>query len=67
MEAQQQNDVTRAQEILQDAYRTDVRPLIREARLRAGGALDPVGLFREVEGRAALVRERGARSKASGL
>src|SRR5690606_31718244 len=42
-EAQQQNDVVRAQEILQDAFRTDVRPLVAEARNRAGGALNPVG------------------------
>src|SRR5829696_4108074 len=34
--ARQKNDVTQAQEILQEAYRTDVRPLIAEARLRAG-------------------------------
>src|SRR6188508_2620515 len=31
--AQQENDVARAQEILQAAYRTDVRPLVAEARL----------------------------------
>ncbi len=42
--AQQENDVTIAQEILQDAYRTDVRPLLAEARLRAGGALEPLSL-----------------------
>src|SRR6201999_457993 len=40
--AQQQNDVSLAQEILQQAYRTDVRPLLAEARLKAGGALDPI-------------------------
>ena len=31
--ARQKNDVTQAQEILQEAYRTDVRPLVAEARL----------------------------------
>ena len=36
-QAQQQNDVAHAQEILQAAYRTDVRPLVAEARVRAGG------------------------------
>ncbi|HVZ55880.1 MAG TPA: hypothetical protein VG870_04415, partial [Chitinophagaceae bacterium] len=35
--AQQQNDVVAAQEILQQAFRTDVRPLVAEARLRRGG------------------------------
>ena len=45
-QAQQQNDVANAQEILQNAYRTDVRPLIAEARLRAGGALNPLAVYR---------------------
>jgi len=29
----------KAQEIIQLAYRTDVRPIVAEARLRAGGAV----------------------------
>ena len=37
VKAQQENDVSTAQEVLQQAYRTDVRPLVAEARLRAGG------------------------------
>src|SRR5688500_8817749 len=40
--AQNNNDVALAQEIIQQAYRTDVRPLIAEARLKAGGALQPL-------------------------
>src|SRR5690606_905055 len=39
--ARENNDPVMAQEILQNAYRTDVRPLLAEARLRAGGAIDP--------------------------
>src|SRR5215467_225484 len=35
-EAQQKNDVVAAQEILQKSFRTDVRPLIAEARLKSG-------------------------------
>lgn len=66
-EAQQQNDVVRAQEILQDAYRTDVRPLVAEARLRAGGPLQPLALFRSLKIRQQLVKERGAKSVATGL
>ena len=65
--AQQQNDVVRAQEILQDAYRTDVRPLVAEARLRTGGALQPLALFRSLKIREQLVKERGAKSVATGL
>src|SRR5689334_12198896 len=46
-EARNQNDVVMAQEILQQAFRTDVRPLVAEARLQQGGALNPIGLFRD--------------------
>ena len=44
--AQQNNDVVAAQEILQNVFRMDMRPLVAEARLRAGAVLDPVA-FRE--------------------
>lgn len=66
-EAQRNNDVVRAQEILQHAFRTDVRPLVAEARLRQGAALDPVGLFRALDMRAKLIDERGSASVATGL
>ncbi len=66
-EAQEANDVARAQEILQAAYRTDVRPLVAEARLRAGGALQPLSLFRSLKVRDQLVKERGSKSVATGL
>lgn len=65
--AQQNNDVALAQEILQGAYRTDVRPLLAEARLKAGAALDPIGLFRQLKVRDQLVKERGAHAVATGL
>lgn len=65
--AQQKNDVTLAQEILQAAYRTDVRPLIAEARLRSGAALQPVKLFRELNVREKLIKERGSKTVATGL
>lgn len=66
-EAREGNDVTIAQEILQDAYRTDVRPLLREARLRSGAALDPIDLFRKLEIRKNLIQERGLKTIATGL
>ena len=66
-EAQNSNNVVLAQEIVQDAYRTDVRPLLAEARLRAGGALNPVMLFNQLNVRSGLVKERGIHSVASGL
>jgi L-rhamnose isomerase/sugar isomerase len=43
---QEQNDVAMAAEALRRAYRTDVTPLLAEARRRAGGAIDPVGAYR---------------------
>ena len=65
--ARQSNDVVKAQEILQNAYRTDVRPLVAEARLRAGGAWDPLKVFRSLKGRESLIKERGLVTVATGL
>lgn len=67
VDAQDKNDVVRAQEILQSAYRTDVRPLVAESRMQAGGALQPLALFRHLKVREKLVKERGAESVATGL
>lgn len=67
VEAQQNNDVAKAQEILQAAYRTDVRPLVAEARLQTGGALHPLQLFRDAKVRAELIKERGSNTVATGL
>lgn len=65
--AQNNNDVALAQEILQQAYRTDVRPLIAEASLQNGGALDPAGVFRKLNTRDQLIKERGLKTVATGL
>jgi L-rhamnose isomerase / sugar isomerase len=65
--AQEANDVAKAQEILQHAYRTDVRPLVAEARLKTGAALQPVQLFRELNVRKQLITERGKKTVATGL
>ncbi|MCB0531412.1 MAG: sugar isomerase [Lewinellaceae bacterium] len=65
--AQESNDVTRAQEILQDAFRTDVRPLLREARLQHGAAVAPLTLYRNLNVRQELIRERGKTTVATGL
>ncbi|MFM8347585.1 MAG: sugar isomerase, partial [Bacteroidota bacterium] len=65
--AQADHDVVRSQNLLQDAFRTDVRPLVAEARLRNGGALDPIRAFRELGCRGELIRERGVAQRASGL
>jgi L-rhamnose isomerase / sugar isomerase len=65
--AREGNDVVKAQEILQQAYRTDVRPLVAEARLRAGGALKPIEFLRQMKVRENLVKERGLKTVATGL
>ncbi len=66
-EARNNNDTVKAQEILQDAFRTDVRPLVAEARWRVGASLNPVGCFRELSIRKSLIKERGSDSIATGL
>ena len=66
-EAREANDPVRAQEILQDAFRTDVRPLVAEAQRRAGGALSPLALYRQLNVRQQLIGERGAKTVATGL
>ena len=65
--AQDENDVTLAQELLQEAYRTDVRPLLAEARLRAGAAVNPIKAYRDIDVRGALIGERGTESVSTGL
>lgn len=66
-ESRMNNDVVAAQEILQTAYRTDVRPLVAEARLRADAALEPLNVFRKLKIREQLVNARGKGAVASGL
>ena len=65
--AQMLNDVTAAQFILQEAFRTDVRPLVKESIYRKGGALDPVAAYRTFDIRNNLIKVRGLDSKSTGL
>ncbi|WP_316797943.1 TIM barrel protein [Pedobacter frigidisoli] len=58
-EAQDNNDVAKAQEILQHTFRSDLRALVAEARLRAGAALSPITLYRDLSVRKNLVDQRG--------
>jgi L-rhamnose isomerase/sugar isomerase len=66
-EAQSNNDIVTAQEILQNTFRTDVRALVAEARLRAGGALNPLAVYRNEKVREYLIKERGSKTVATGL
>jgi len=66
-EVQDSNDVVKAQEIMQDAFRTDVRPLLAEARLQLEAALDPLGVYRSLDVRNQLIKERGLKTVSTGL
>jgi L-rhamnose isomerase/sugar isomerase len=65
--AQDNNDVVTAQEILQQAFRTDVRALVAEARLLAGGSLQPLKVYRKEKIREKLIKERGLKTIVTGL
>ena len=53
--------------MLQRAFRSDVRPIVAEARRRNGAAIDPLLTLRRVGYRRAMVEERGATTLATGL
>lgn len=65
--AQDEDDPALCQELLQAAFRTDVRPLVAEARRLGGGAIDPLLAYRESGYRQAMIAERGAEAVATGL
>ncbi len=65
--AQADNDPALAQQLVQDAFRTDVRPLVAEARRRAGGALAPLEAYRAVAYRQQVTAHRGHDAVATGL
>ena len=65
--AQNENDTVRCQQILQNAFRTDVRALVSEASLRAGGVINPIQVFRNLKIRENLIGERGFKTIATGL
>ncbi len=60
------NDALMASETLKRAYRTDVEPVLAEARRRAGGAIDPVATYRASGYRARVAAERPAVKGGSG-
>lgn len=66
-EAQKNNNVVKAQEILQNAFRTDVRSLVAEARLRSGAAIDPISCYMDLQIRETLIKERGHKTVSTGL
>ena len=59
-EAQANNDALRALQILKAAFRTDVSPILAAARVREGGAIDPVAAYRASGYRASVASQRPA-------
>ena len=66
-QCQLEGDVVGAQEILQDAFLTDVRSLVREARIQSGGEADPLDYYRREKIREKRILQRGKNAQASGL
>ncbi|MBU2325934.1 MAG: L-rhamnose catabolism isomerase [Alphaproteobacteria bacterium] len=60
------NDALMASETLKKAYRTDVEPILAEARRHSGGAIDPVAAYRASGYRAQVASERPAVKGGSG-
>jgi L-rhamnose isomerase / sugar isomerase len=65
--AQESNDVVAAEQILQDAFLTDVRSLVAEARVRNEAAISPIKYFTDNNVRANLIAQRGSNTIATGL
>lgn len=65
--AQTKNDVVAAEELLRGIFALDTRPLVAEAALQGGNALDPIAVFRHLGIREKLIAARGKNSVATGL
>lgn len=66
-QAREENDVVKCQQILQNAFRTDFRPLVAQANLELGASIDPIALYRAENIRHKLIQERGKDNFATGL
>jgi len=62
-EQQEGNDALRALQSLKHAFQTDVEPILAMARYRAGGAIDPVGLYRSSGYRQRVAKARPAAAR----
>jgi L-rhamnose isomerase / sugar isomerase len=63
---QESNDVLQAAQTLKKAFRTDVSPILAMARLRSGGAVDPVAAYRASGYREQVAVKRPPKAGASG-
>jgi L-rhamnose isomerase/sugar isomerase len=60
---QERNDALMALQTLKQAFTTDVSPILATARLRSGGAIDPVALYRSSQYRKRKAEERPAAAR----
>ena len=63
--AQARTDLVRSESLLQDAFSTDVRPMIREWRVSKGFAANPLEAFRESGYLERITAERSKRPTAN--
>ena len=56
--AQEANDVMRARGLMKEAFVADVSPILMQARLSGGGAIDPIAVYRASNYRAHKAKER---------
>jgi L-rhamnose isomerase/sugar isomerase len=63
---QDENDALMASDALKRAYRTDVEPILAEARRRAGGAIDPIATYRKSGYRQLVGKQRPASAAGGG-
>lgn len=60
---QEGNDALMALQTLKNAFTTDVEPILAMARYRAGGAIDPVGVYRSSGYRGRMAEARPATAR----
>ena len=58
--AQEANDIMLAHRILKAGFVADASPILAEARLRNGGAIDPIAVYRASNYRKVKAKERPA-------
>jgi L-rhamnose isomerase / sugar isomerase len=63
---QEANDALQSAQALKKAFRTDVSPILAMARLRSGGAIDPVAAYRASGYRESVAVKRPPKAGASG-
>ena len=66
-EAQQINDITLCESILNEAFNIDVRPIVNESNFRLGGSISPIDTYRKLEIHKKLTKQRGHKYTSSGL